>query len=714
MTLRSARSQCRRPVGLLLKVKCTVELGVALDDKERGMAQLRLGSVCVMTFGLLSGAIRADEPKKPPADPVIALIDQLTEVSRQDTGYSGSMSGASFLPLGQRAMHTMLFGQQANAESDAMRSLVSLGVKAVPALLEHLSDDRKTKIVIEHQGIFGGFFIGQDEGEKAEEKSGKGFNEVKRYTLRVGDLCYVALGQIVNAGYSAVRYQPTAIIFATSVPHSKQLRADLLKEWSDLTADKHRDLLAKDLGSDGEDERDGASLRLAYYYPQALEPLALKQLARPTYDVFAVSNLIRDHLYPAKTAKDRKALVDEFVKKHGEIARDGIIWDLFQDLDTQEADEEGRLSPKLDPKYKARECLIEVFGLAANVKSKDRPKAEPLAFTSQARFVRTLLYDRSGKLDQALRDILAKTDDDYMAEGCLSRLVGRGYDADIEAYLKRRLSRVKERDRGDLKRFEAKLGWTRLHAAVELNVPEVIEAALLDKLDVNARGRDGRTALHLAAADGKVEAVKLLLKAKANVNVKDGQGRLAIQLAARADHPEVVRRLLAAKSEQPDVFAAATVGDAARLGELLKGNRELVKERNANGYTPLHVAAREGHADAIRTLLSAGADVNAVDVETKDSGYPEGWTPLHLAVLFRKTKVAELLLDKGAKANAADRRGRLTPLHYAAWSGDVELARVLLAGKADRGARDEKARTPLDLAKERQHSAVVKLLEESK
>ena len=44
-----------------------------------------------------------------------------------------------------------------------------------------------------------------------------------------------------------------------------------------------------------------------------------------------------------------------------------------------------------------------------------------------------------------------------MAEGCLNRLVGRGYDADIEAYLNRRLPQVTGEDREDLKKYaEAK------------------------------------------------------------------------------------------------------------------------------------------------------------------------------------------------------------------------------------------------------------------
>ena len=79
-----------------------------------------------------------------------------------------------------------------------MLALTKLGSKAVPALLDHLDDDRKTKIVIRNE--LGGFFgIGQDAGEKAEDanEEGKGgpFASKAQYSVRVGDLCYVALGR---------------------------------------------------------------------------------------------------------------------------------------------------------------------------------------------------------------------------------------------------------------------------------------------------------------------------------------------------------------------------------------------------------------------------------------------------------------------------------------------------------------------------------------
>jgi ankyrin repeat protein len=595
-----------------------------------------------------------------------------------------------------------------------LKSLVQLGTKALPALLEHLQDDRPTKINLTHPGGFGGMFIAQDD-QKAAKNGSSPFGGEARYTVMVGDLCYVAIGQIVNRDYSAVQYQPTAIVLVNSVPRLKKLREEVIKQWRDLTPEKHMRSLARDLEDTGHEHvRNGASLRLAYYYPAALEPLALKELARPSYSVFAVEDLIRNRLYPAKTAKERQALVSEFANRHGEIAREGIRWMLFQDLETQEADEQGRLSPGLDPRHRARECLVDVFGLPVKVTSNDRPPIQPLDGASQVRFVQTLLYDQSKRLDRAVRDVLAKTDNDYLAKSCLDRLVGRGFDADIEAYHKRRLPQLHGTERDELRAYKHKLGWTRLHAAVQLDVVELVQRALKEKVPVNARGRDGRTALHIAATAGQLAIAEILLNAGADPNIKNDKGRLPVQLAARDDQIPTVRLLVARGSNVPDVLVAASVGSTDSLAAMLENNRASLKATNSAGLTALHIAAREGHAAAVRALLSAGADVNAVDQRLEEGPHlkhTNGWSPLHLAVMANKTAIAEILLQHGANVNAADHDGKRAALHLAVAAGNAELVRLLLSHKADRDARDEGGRTALRVAKEQGNTAVIALLE---
>jgi ankyrin repeat protein len=683
--------------------------------------------VCVtICFGVMSSAIAAQEVKKQPkgtADEVTALIDRLTKVDQQDIGYSASTSGSAFLPIGQSEAGMMLLSQRPNESSDTLKSLVKLGNSALPKLLEHLNDKRPTKIKLSHGGGIGGMFIDKDEDVDMKKRiDGFGIfgGNSKEYTVMVGDLCYVAIGQIVNRDYWAVRYQPTNIILVTSAPKSKKLREDLIKEWGNMPPNKHRDSLARDLDSGNSNKRNGASLRLAYYYPTYLEPLAIKQLARATYKQLAratystyevedVVRFFRLRLYPAKTAKERKALVEEFVTKYGEIARDSVRWQLFEDLRSKEIfeklDEKEKVDATCDPPNRSRECLIDVFGLPATVKSTDRPLIEPLSESAQFEFVRTLHYDRGEKLDRALRDLLAKTEDDFLAVGCLNRLVGRGYDAEIEAYIKRR--KVEK----DFRPYEAKLGWTRLHAVVDLDVLEYVEREIKDKVPVDAQGRDGRTALHVAAGNGKGATVKALLDAKANPNIKEKKDRLAVQLAAYEDHPDIVRLLIAKKSELPDVFVAVVAGTADRLTAIVKAEPGVVKLKNRRGLTPLHVAAREGQMQAVRTLIASKADVKAIDDPKKEDGYSNGWTPLHFAAIQGKTEVAAILLDHGADVNAADQRGKHTALHFAAFNGNVELVKLLLAKNADRDAKDKQNRTPLALAKEQGRAAVIKLLE---
>ena len=60
------------------------------------------------------------------------------------------------------------------------------------------------------------------------------------------------------------------------------------------------------------------------------------------------------------------------------------------------------------------------------------------------------------------------------------------------------------------------------------------------------------------------------------------------------------------------------------LNDLLKREgKDLVKARNQNEETPLHMAASEGHIDIINILLKYKPDINARDRHQ--------WTPLHSA-----------------------------------------------------------------------------------
>ena len=137
-----------------------------------------------------------------------------------------------------------------------------------------------------------------------------------------------------------------------------------------------------------------------------------------------------------------------------------------------------------------------------------------------------------------------------------------------------------------------------------------------------------------------------------------------------------------------DVIAAIQAGDVAKLQRLLADNPGLAASRLggiAEGRTPLHVVADwpgyfPNGPQVVRTLIEAGADPNARDPDQSSSE-----TPLHWAASSDDVDVARALIDGGADLEAPD--GSIgTPLDnaigYACW----HVARLLV----ERGAKVDK------------------------
>lgn len=115
--------------------------------------------------------------------------------------------------------------------------------------------------------------------------------------------------------------------------------------------------------------------------------------------------------------------------------------------------------------------------------------------------------------------------------------------------------------------------------------------------------------------------------------------------------------------------------------------------------TPLLLAARRGHAEAVELLLAHGATPN------KAGG--AGVTPLMAASLFGHLQAARALLARGAGTAARDATHKRTPLHLAALADAEALASLLLQHGADASAVDAAGATPMDLAVEYECTTVV-------
>jgi ankyrin repeat protein len=108
-----------------------------------------------------------------------------------------------------------------------------------------------------------------------------------------------------------------------------------------------------------------------------------------------------------------------------------------------------------------------------------------------------------------------------------------------------------------------------------------------------------------------------------------------------------------------DLFTAARRGDVDTLNRLLSEGAD-PNARDANGDTPLMLAAAGGHEPVVRHLLKYGADVNAVPV-------PEHATPLRIAVRDGNAGIVRVLLAHGADPNIVAPPRRRTEQEKAEW-----------------------------------------------
>ena len=151
-----------------------------------------------------------------------------------------------------------------------------------------------------------------------------------------------------------------------------------------------------------------------------------------------------------------------------------------------------------------------------------------------------------------------------------------------------------------------------------------------------------------------------------------------------------------------DLFQASSLGNVNDVKVFLRRDPEAIRRPNGIGLFPIHLAADQGRSEVIPVLLAAGADVNTPHPMVQA-------TPLQYAATGGHLDAVRTLLDAGARVDAVDSVGR-TPLMWAAWKGKEDVVQELLKRGANAKATTETGWTALRYAEQGGHTQIVELL----
>ncbi len=242
--------------------------------------------------------------------------------------------------------------------------------------------------------------------------------------------------------------------------------------------------------------------------------------------------------------------------------------------------------------------------------------------------------------------------------------------------------------------FADENGWTDMHWAATLNLPQLIQqlATLGLPIDVRTKSDEvrftdevaigirkarnrwqtplvddeatyaslGYTPLHWAAWSNSMSAAQEFVRLNANTNAKTVSGVTPLHLAVYAGSVEVMLVLIHSDAD--------------------------INAKEKDGATPLHWTVSKDALHLAKILIDSGADVDAT---AKFDA-----TPLHWAAIGNTTNVTLELINGGADVNAKSVND-ITPLHLAAWHDSLEVAKLLIQYGADENAQTEDGELPI-------------------
>ncbi len=189
------------------------------------------------------------------------------------------------------------------------------------------------------------------------------------------------------------------------------------------------------------------------------------------------------------------------------------------------------------------------------------------------------------------------------------------------------------------KQAKNKKGEYPIHMAIKQGRSDIVEALIIEGVNLEKPSTKGITPLMQAAMEGNEKILELLLAQGVDLNRTDKDGNTALVWSLRHEHSETAEILMRRGADieieglfKQNALMYASENNLFKIIELLLEQDTNVNKKNEYGWTALMIASETDCPESVRVLLGAGADFTLKNINS-DSALSVAKKQNHKAVI---------------------------------------------------------------------------------